>query len=350
MACAVQIERRMEVLGALTSGWSKRAESAPTAIERLLLDAVMNAIGRPPLDVRLWDGRSAWRSERTTIASLGFGDRSTLWRFLVRPDSGFAEAYVEGKLEIAGDLPGLFASMPRSSEASSPWPSLRGSFEDDRVGVEATQLAEFDRICRKLDLRPEQRVIEVGCGWGSLALHAAEHFGVYVHAFDVGGERLRFAREQVRARGLEHRVEFIEDDPRNAREEYDAFLAVGMLEHVGGARVRELIRISDRWLAPGGRGLLDFVAQAKPSPALAEVLGQLEPFDMAVIELDNLQQHCATTLEQWWRRLDARPSEALDDRQARARRIALASAMAAFRVGASRLYRVVFARADRLER
>src|SRR6202140_2027808 len=99
--------------------------------------------------------------------------------------------------------------------------------------LEDAQGAEMDRVCRKLALKPGERVIEAGCGWGGLALHMARHYGVTVRAMNVSGEQIAYARDRARAEGLADRVEFIEDDYRNASGRYDAFVSVGMLEHVG---------------------------------------------------------------------------------------------------------------------
>jgi cyclopropane-fatty-acyl-phospholipid synthase len=337
--------------------WSETLarSSTSTAMERRLLEAVMDAGGRPPLEARLWDGRMAWRSDRTPIATLHFGDRPALWRFLLRPESGFAEGYVEGNVRVEGDLPGLLGSEFFRSRLDERMVDTRAHFENEQVGLDEAQLAKLDRICRKVGLRPEQRVIEIGCGRGALALHAAEHYGVYVQAFDACGEQIRWARARARERGLEHRVEFIESDHRRVRGQCDAFLAIGMLEHVGRTGYRELGEVIDRCLAPGGRGLLHFVARAKPErmnawvtrergPALGDMLEVLEPFDMAVLDVENLRRHHALTLEHWLRRFDA--ANQGDDRRIRMHRLHLASAIAAFRVGTRQLYEVVFARAD----
>src|SRR5205823_5879052 len=125
--------------------------------------------------------------------------------------------------------------------------------------LEDAQIAKMDLVCRKLELRAGERVVEAGCGWGSLALHMARHYGVSVRAFNLSTEQIAFARERADEDGLSDRVEFVEDDYRNMTGTYDVFVSVGMLEHVGTAHYPTLGCVIDRSLAPDGRGLLHFI-------------------------------------------------------------------------------------------
>ena len=106
-------------------------------------------------------------------------------------------------------------------------------FPDRTMPLEEAQRAKLDLVCRKLRLKPGETVCEAGCGWGALALHMARHYGVRVTAFNVSREQLDYARSRAAREGLTHRVEFVDDDYRNAAGTFDAFVSVGMLEHVG---------------------------------------------------------------------------------------------------------------------
>src|SRR5439155_25540665 len=101
------------------------------------------------------------------------------------------------------------------------------------------------------------------CGWGALALHMAAHYGVRVRAFNISKEQIAFARKRAQDEGLASRVEFVEDDYRAIEGRYDAFVSVGMLEHVGRAHYAELGRVVDRSLGAAGRGLLHFIGRAR---------------------------------------------------------------------------------------
>src|SRR5262249_41376116 len=127
--------------------------------------------------------------------------------------------------------------------------------------LEQAQIAKMDLVCRKLHLEAGDRVIEAGCGWGALALFMARHYGVSVRAFNISSDQIAYARIRARDEGLADRVEFIEDDYRNVRGECDAFVSVGMLEHVGLRDFPTLGGVIDRSLTENGRGLLHFIGR-----------------------------------------------------------------------------------------
>jgi cyclopropane-fatty-acyl-phospholipid synthase len=230
--------------------------------------------------------------------------------------------------------------------------------------LDAAQVAKMDRVCRKLALAPGERVIEAGCGWGSLALFMAARYGVTVRAFNISSEQIAFARGRARAEGLAGRVEFVEDDYRNVRGECDAFVSIGMLEHVGAADYRTFGAVIDRTLPERGRGLLHFIGRDRPSPlnpwirkrifpgayapTLREVFERvLEPHALSVLDVENLRLHYAKTLEHWRRRFGASAREVasmFDDRFVRAWDLYLAGSQAAFTTGSMQLFQVVFAR------
>ena len=237
-------------------------------------------------------------------------------------------------------------------------------FEHPSATLEEAQRAKLDLVCRKLRLSPGERVVETGCGWGALALHMAEHHGARVRAFNLSSEQIGYAREQARRRGLAGRVEFIEDDYRNANGRCDAFVSVGMLEHVGLAHYDEFGRVIDRCLEANGRGLLHFIGHQRAIPmnpwldryifpgayipALSESLAVLEPHGFEVADVENLRRHYARTLEHWMERFEKaadRVAALYDERFVRMWRLYLASSLASFRTGSSQLYQVVFARA-----
>ena len=132
--------------------------------------------------------------------------------------------------------------------------------------LEAVQIAKMDLVCRKLQLRPGKRVVEAGCGWGSLALFMAKEYGVRVRAFNVSKAQIAHARARALSEGLADRVEFIEDDYRNVQGTYDAFVFVGMLEHVGLPDYLTLGHVINRSLTEQGRGFLHFIGRNQPMP------------------------------------------------------------------------------------
>ena len=230
--------------------------------------------------------------------------------------------------------------------------------------LEAAQVAKMDLICRKLRLAPGERVVEAGCGWGSLALFMAANYGVSVRAFNVSVEQIAYAREHARRAGLSDRVEFVEDDYRNAKGTCDAFVSVGMLEHVGLPDYPTFGSVIDGTLSANGRGLLHFIGRDRPeplnpwirkrifpggyAPTLTEVFdGALAPHGLSVLDVENLRLHYEKTLDHWLRRFnDAadRVARMFDESFERAWRLYLAGSQVAFRTGSMQLFQVVFAR------
>ena len=128
--------------------------------------------------------------------------------------------------------------------------------------LEEAQIAKMDHVCRKLQLAPGENVVEAGCGWGAFALHMARHYGVRVKAFNISHEQILYAKRRAREEGLDDQVEFIEDDYRNIAGRFDAFVSVGMLEHVGPAHYGEFGDIIHRSIGDEGRGLIHFIGRS----------------------------------------------------------------------------------------
>ena len=212
-------------------------------------------------------------------------------------------------------------------------------------------------------LQPGEKVVEAGCGWGALALHMATRYGVHVTAFNISREQIAYATDRAHALGADGRVEYVEDDYRNIRGRFDAFVSVGMLEHVGRENYHELGGLIDQVLERDGRGLIHSIGHLRPDPlnawiekrifpgayppSLREMLEVLEPCSFAVLDVENLRLHYALTLEHWLRRFDdarERVREMYDERFLRAWRLYLCGAQAAFRAGEMQLFQVLFAR------
>ncbi len=382
----------------------------PTRLERFLLRRMVEALGHPPFCFVLWNGEELPGNTREPArVRIQLRDRHLVREILRSPDLALGEGYMDGRIEVEGELvraielafgaSGRGARWARAlARASSFRPHFNprrrarrnvqhhydlgndfyalwldermlytcAYFERPDLSLEQAQLAKMDHVCRKLRLKPDERVIEAGCGWGALALHMAAHYGVTVRAFNVSGEQLRYAREEARRRGLDRRVEFCEDDYRSAQGRFDAFVSIGMLEHVGRPHYRALGRSIDRCLSGAGRGLLHFIGHVEAIPmnpwleryifpgayipALSEVLPLLEHRHFEVHDVENLRRHYARTLEHWIERFEKnadRIEHMVDARFVRMFRLYLASSLASFRSGSSVLYQLLFSRAGR---
>jgi len=377
-----------------------RARSLP--VDRLLLRAFLRAAGRPPLRCILPDGEAVYVGDGEPVGDVRFADRATLYHVLRAPEIGFGEGYTDGRIEIDGDLTEVVAAAyqpvatwverlvfrarrPRRNSHRGARHNIHRHYDlgnafyrlwlDARMlytcayyptpdaTLEEAQVAKMHHVCRKLALRPGERVVEAGCGWGTLALHMARHYGVHVRAFNISREQIAFARAQAARAGLAAQVEFIEDDYRNVSGTYDCFMSVGMLEHVGPDHYRELGAVIDRCLPAHGRGLIHSIGRGRPArlnawvekhifpgaypPTLRQMMEIFEPFRFAVHDVENLRLHYERTAAEWLARFERHAGAVramFDERFVRAWRLYLAGTTVAFRLGLLQLFQVVFGR------
>ncbi|MBP0453679.1 class I SAM-dependent methyltransferase [Kitasatospora sp. RG8] len=199
--------------------------------------------------------------------------------------------------------------------------------------LEAAQEAKLDLICRKLGLRPGMRLLDVGCGWGSLVLHAAAHYGVTAVGVSISEEQVALARRRVEEAGLADRVEIRLQDYREVPDgPFDAISSVGMAEHVGTEQYRVYAAGLYRLLVPGGRLLNHQIARRpnhpgepyRPSPFIDRYVfpdGELSPVGSTVARLEeagfevrdveSLREHYGLTLREWVANLEVRWTEAV---------------------------------------
>jgi len=375
--------------------------------DRSLIRWIMKLVGNPDISIRLWNGDEFRVTEARPVACMEFRSRRAVFELLRSPSVGFGECYSKGLIEIHGDIlefiNEITAALTRKREHGYYGPKLRSLLYAMRVNSLArsrhnvhhhydlgnvfyklwldermvytcayydtpaaslaeAQVAKLEHVCRKLNLRPGQRVIEAGCGWGALALHMAEQHGVNVIAYNNSSKQVAFARERAAALGLNDRVTFMEDDYRNIDDRCDVFVSVGMLEHVGLANFRALGALIKRCLKPDGLGLIHSIGRSHPQrmdpwivkhifpgghvPSLSEMMSVFEPQRFSVIDVENLRLHYSRTCATWLQNFEAvadTVAEMYDEEFVRMWRLYLAGSSAAFQSGTLQLYQVLFA-------
>src|SRR3954447_15696143 len=137
-------------------------------------------------------------------------------------------------------------------------------FSRGATTLEEAQRTKLDLVCTKLKLQPGERVLDVGCGWGSFALHAAAEHGVHVTGIPLSAPQAALARERAAAAGLADRIDFRVADYRDlAGEQFDAIASIGMVEHVGATNIDTYARQLAGVLRPGGRLLNHGIARLR---------------------------------------------------------------------------------------
>ncbi len=386
-----------------------------TAPERRLARWVLRQLGDPPVRFVLWDGTVVVPDAPTPHQDVVFRRRRAFYRLLANPLLHFGEDYVSGDITVVGDLATLIESIYRRLEARRiqhgrpAWQRLllrvrpapandhRRSrhnvhhhydlgndfyrlwldeemvytcayYPEPGMDLEAAQRAKMDHVARKLRLEPGERVVEAGCGWGGLSRHLARHYGVHVTAYNISREQLAYCRERARAEGLEDRIKYVEADWRDIQGRYDAFVSIGMLEHVGRENYAELGRVMHRVLGDDGRGLIHSIGQDRGEPlgpwiqkyifpgayppTLGEMMDLFRDSGFSVEDVENLRLHYARTLEHWIERFEAHADqvrEMFDERFVRTWRFYLNGSLANFRAGSLQLYQVVFHRRGHME-
>jgi cyclopropane-fatty-acyl-phospholipid synthase len=367
-----------------------------TRLTLQLLNELLGGQAARRIGVRLWDG-THWPDEAPRPVTLILKHPGALRAmFLPGNELGLAEAYLYDDFDIEGDIEAVFELADAVSEATSGWrkrlraardlrclppghdhqhgkrgparlTGKRHSIERDRQAVtyhydvsndfyalwldrrmvyscayfsspeqdlDTAQEYKLDYICRKLRLKVGQRLLDVGCGWGGLVMHAAEHYGVTALGITLSQPQAELANQRIAAAGLADRCRVQVCDyrqvPSGEHESFDALVSVGMFEHVGAAMLPTYFAQAFRLLCPGGVFLNHGIANRATNPpqygpGFSDVYvfpdGELTPINITlraaeeagfeVRDVESLREHYALTLRHWLRRLENHHDEAL---------------------------------------
>ncbi len=199
-------------------------------------------------------------------------------------------------------------------------------FREPGMGLDAAQAAKLAHIAAKLDLRPGQRVLDIGCGWGGLARYLHRVSGAEVLGITLSGAQLEWARAETARQGLDGGVRFELADYRAMGGRYDRIVSVGMFEHVGRPQFGDYFTAIERLLTDDGVALVHSIARADGpgttdpftakyifpggyAPALSEVLPAIERAWLWVTDIEVLRRHYALTIRHWYDRCAARQAE-----------------------------------------
>jgi len=375
--------------------------------------------------VRLWDG-TIWGDVCSPRFTLVLNHSGALRSMFQSPNElTLGEAFIYGDFDIEGDMEGMFdfgdfllnrnyslveklkfarllAALP---EAESPLgrvqrTSLTGSihspardrhaatyhydvsndfyslwldrsmvyscayFRSPEEDLDTAQESKLDYICRKLRLLPGDRLLDLGCGWGGLLIHAAKHFGANAFGITLSVPQAEEARERIRSAGLSEqcRVEVRDYRELDPAQNFDKIVSVGMFEHVGEKLLPEYFQRAWNALRPGGvflnHGIAEFATFRHRGPSFVDKYvfpdGELIPLNATlraaeecgfeVRDVESLREHYALTLNHWVRRLEAKAAEAkkiVKDVKYRIWRLYMAGSAHGFVSGRLNLYQVL---------
>lgn len=413
---------------------ASRTSPSDQVVERSrnLLDALFGGYRGDQVAVRMWDG-TQWPDDTARPATIVLKHPGALRQmFLPGSELGLAEAYlyddfdVEGQIETVFDLAdhlgaatggllqrlrlarellrlpasdgrergqrgrarlgGRQHSVQRDREAVryhydisndfyALWLDQRmvyscAYFERPHDDLDMAQARKLDYLCRKLRLGPGQRLLDLGCGWGGLVLHAAREYGVDATGITLSQPQADLANERIAAAGLVDRCrvwvrDYREMDPADR---YDALVSVGMFEHVGEALLPTYFQLAHALLEPAGvflnHGIANTVAdQPVNGPSFSDTYvfpdGELVPISTTarvaeeagfeVRDVESLREHYALTLRHWVRRLEASHEHALayvDEPTYRVWRLFMSGSAHGFTVGRLNVYQTLLVKPD----
>jgi cyclopropane-fatty-acyl-phospholipid synthase len=376
------------------------------------------------VSIRLWEG-SLWPDSQPRPATLVLKHPGALRAmFLPGSEVGLAEAYLYDQFDIEGEIEAVFELAEDLTSAASGWRNkarlasqlmrlpkageavagqrgparLQGrqhSIQRDREAVtyhynvsndfyqlyldrrmvyscayflnpqddlDLAQERKLDYICKKLRLQPGWKVLDIGCGWGGLAIYAAQHYNVDIKGITLSEPQAELANERIREAGLTDRcrVELRDYRELNDVEAYDALVSVGMFEHVGAALLPTYFDQAYRLLKPGGVFMNHGIASTETAPvgdgpSFSDTYvfpdGELVPINVTlqaaekagfeVRDVESLREHYILTLRNWVKRLESHYAEALqfvDEPTYRVWRLFMSGSAYGFRTGSLNLY------------
>lgn len=321
-------------------------------------------ISREQFSIKYWDGeRVSYGAEGAPERfSVTFRSAEACARLLRNLSVGFGEGYMASEIEIEGDWKGLFSLLYTSNLGTlkiSPFEALKalemgwrqrntlkntrrnishhydlgndffklwlgkemayscGYFRTATDDLDTAQRQKFRHICEKLRLEPEMSLLDIGCGWGGLAIFAAKEYGCRVKGITLSTLQRNFAAERVKDESLTDRVQIELTDYRklSAPGRFERIVSVGMLEHVGQTHIGDYIRRTALLTADGGGGVLHTIGRTVEAPvnpwlkkyifpglyvpSLSELATPMARYGLRITDVEDLRAHYALTLDSW---------------------------------------------------
>lgn len=356
--------------------------------------------------VQFWDGVHKSFGSGKPQFILTFVTKRAAEHVIESGSLGFGEEYMAGDIQVEGDFQRLlrfgtdaaFLNLPMGLKAKLAIKHLRQTslntlsrsqkhvahhydrgndfyklwldetmayscayFRHENDTLEQAQQQKYEHICRKLQLKAGETLVDIGCGWGGMLIYAAKHYGVRGLGCSLSKQQVEYATDLVKHEGLSENISIVFEDYRNIQGEFDKFVSVGMFEHVGKQFIPTFMEKTRSILKRGGIGLLHTIGEERSMPgdpwtlkyifpggyipALDEIARTMGEVGLVPTDIENLRLHYARTVEEWIIRYEAqiKKVEAMFDASfVRMWRMFLNGCVVNFRYGNPRLYQVLF--------
>jgi cyclopropane-fatty-acyl-phospholipid synthase len=372
---------------------------------RNLCDSIHRADPSAAFSFELWNGEAFRYHERPKV-TLRLNTQQSAKDLVSKGFLGFGEAYMAGEMEVDGELQELLRLGFAISfdEHALPFPlkillwalsqtaqntrnqALKNAshhydrgddfyslfldptltyscayFRDTDDTLEQAQLNKYELIARKLQLRPGETLLDIGCGWGGMLIYAATKYGVRGLGNTLSRNQCEYARRKIKELKLQDRIEIIVADYRDLSGTFDKLVSIGMFEHVGKRFIPIFMHKVSALLKRGGMGLLHTIGKEVDAatdpwidryifpggyiPNLQEMLEHMAKMDLSVLHVENLRIHYARTVDCWlenYERNATQVKEMFGEAFVRMWRLYLNASSACFKYGTNRLYQILF--------
>lgn len=372
-------------------------------MEKRVLDALLSKIERGTLIITYWDGDVRKYGRGNPVGRLKVNNKSSL-RLVLRgmPSVAIGEAYMNGDIEIEGSMTNLLklADLNASILVPTRWRSFQGLhvnkkstqakfvqhhydlgndfyklwldptmtyscayFHKKSDSLEQAQRQKLEHILKKLQLKPDMKLLDIGSGWGHLLVAAAKKYKVRGVGVSLSREQIKFSKQLAKREGVDKLVTFkllnYLDLPPN--QSFDRVVSVGFFEHVGYGNHSDYFEQVEKLLKSGGISVLHSITHQKESrtdpwidkyifpggyiPSVRETTSLLPEYGFYLFDYENLGQHYGMTLERWWKAYEKHKTEVIDmydERFYRMWRLYLVASMMAFKTGHTHLSQWTF--------
>ncbi len=387
-------------------------------LTKKILDAVFKRIEGHKFEIEYWDGETKVFNEKLESEpgfKIIFTEKLSLNEIRKSPQLKLAEAYMDQKINFEGDIKKLIKTAGENvfelideiekykieqlldfQIADSPAEEEKGVrkhydigndffklwqdetmtyscayFQNEDEPLKKAQLQKIDHILKKLDLKAGESLLDIGCGWGSLALRAAEKYDVDVMGITLSKEQEIEAKKRAAAAGLAERIEIRREDYRDLAEEelqFDKIVSVGMFEHVGKDNIPLYFKAVDKLLKNRGLSLLHSITHLKEKPthpwlqkyifpwgyipSLREIVWELPENNFHLLDTEDIGYHYSLTAEKWldnYEEVSEQVKAKFDERFYRMWRTFLLGAVFTFRYASTSVHQILFSKGKNTE-